>query len=502
MPLRIRPSFPGHAPLRARVLAGVLAVTLVVLGVFDVAAVTALRRYLYGQTDTQLHNVLALYRPFNLIFPPSGGASVDVRRQAVSARRGPRFVINGPRRVVTPALLDQYYVEVIAKGLPKPIVSGNSDLEPRLPANLTTLTAHARAETVTSANGRAQLLIQATKIGGFTLIVTTSLAGVHKTLNRLELILIIGSACAALLVGLGGAFVLRRGMRPIETMAAEADRISAGDLTDRVGPDDASTEVGRLGAALNGMLARIENSVREREAGQELTNRFFADASHELRTPLASLRANAELYQQGALTERYQVDEAMRRIVIESQRMGKLVDDMLRLARLDQHPGQQCEPVDLTALVSDCFDEAAATDPWRTWRADIADDLATLGDAELLRRAISNLLSNVSTHTPDGTTATVTAARQNGTVTISVSDNGPGVPPDQVHRIFDRFYRGTAPSPRPGAGLGLAIVEAIAAGHDGRAEAACDPPHGLRVTLTLPATVAADLAPVRAQAGR
>ena len=133
------------------------------------------------------------------------------------------------------------------------------------------------------------------------------------------------------------------------------------------------------------------------------------------------------------------------------QRMGKLVDDMLRLARLDQHPGQQCEPVNLTDLVSDCFDEAASADPRRTWRADIADDLAVTGDAELLRRAVTNLLGNITTHTPEGTTATLTAARSDGHVVIGVSDNGAGLPAGQLPRIFDRFYRGTAPSPRPGA---------------------------------------------------
>ena len=135
-------------------------------------------------------------------------------------------------------------------------------------------------------------------------------------------------------------------------MAAQADRITAGDLTDRVTPHHSGSEVGRLGAALNGMVARIEAAVQEREASQQQMRRFFADASHELRTPLASLRANAELYQQGALNSRDEVDEVMDRIVLETRRMGRLVDDMLRLARLGQHPGQSSEPVDLTAVVA------------------------------------------------------------------------------------------------------------------------------------------------------
>jgi two-component system OmpR family sensor kinase len=235
------------------------------------------------------------------------------------------------------------------------------------------------------------------------------------------------------------------------------------------------------------MLARIQNFIAEREASQEATRQFFADASHELRTPLASLRANAELYQQGALPERPQVDEAMRRITLESQRMSGLVDDMLRLARLDQHPDQEHEPVDVTALVTECAQRAQITDPRRTWRTDIAEGLDTPGDEELLRRAVDNLLANVHAHTPDGTVAAITAAQRDGSVAIEISDNGPGVPPAQLPRIFERFYRAGAPSHRPGSGLGLAIVTAITTAHKGTAEAALNAPHGLRVTLTLPA---------------
>ncbi len=192
-------------------------------------------------------------------------------------------------------------------------------------------------------------------------------------------------------------------------MAHQADRISAGDLTERVAPTDSGTEVGRLGTALNGMLGRIQTSVAEREASQEVMRSFFADASHELRTPLASLCANAELYQQGALAERSQVDEAMRRITLEGQRMSRLVDDMLRLARLDQHPDQRRDLVDLTALVGKCVERAQVADPARTWQGEIQPGLAVAGDEEQLSRAVDNLLANVQTHTPEGTVATITA---------------------------------------------------------------------------------------------
>jgi two-component system OmpR family sensor kinase len=314
----------------------------------------------------------------------------------------------------------------------------------------------------------------------------TTLTQVSSTLARVELIIGVGSAAVVLLIGAGVFIVLRLGLRPIEAMAAQADQMTAGDLAGRVAPHNLRSEVGRLGTALNGMLARIELTVREREASQEQMRRFFADASHELRTPLASLLANAELHQHGALTEPAQVIEVMRRVALETQRMGRLVDDMLRLARLGQHPGQCREPLDLTVLVADCAERARITDPGRRWQVDVAAGLKVKGDEELLRRAVDNLFANVLVHTPHGAAVTVAATSGDGQVRIEVSDDGPGIAADKLPRIFERFYRADTRASRPGSGLGLAIVAEVAAAHGGTAEAAPASPHGLRITLTLP----------------
>ena len=487
---------PRRAQLRTRVLAGVLLVTLAALAAFDVAGVTALRSYLIGQTDSELRNVARLYRLVSVNLPTPGGQVHAVKgkpRTWIPAPQGAvrQEVIAGPHFQVNVPLFQPFSVILLPGPRRQPargFVSGNPGLVPSIPIGLHAVTATPRTVTVASAHGNDRLrLLAVPEPGGRTLVVTTSLDKVNKTVDQLELILVIGSAVAGLLAAGGVAWIMRRGLRPIETMAAQADEITAGDLTDRVTTHDPRTEVGRLGTAINRMLARIENFIAEREASQEATRQFFADASHELRTPLASLRANAELYQQGALPERPQVDEAMRRITLESQRMSGLVDDMLRLARLDQHPDQEHEPVDVTALVTECTQRARITDPGRTWRAHIAEGLETPGDEELLRRAIDNLLANVHAHTPAGAVATITAAQRDGSVAIEISDNGPGVPPAQLPRIFERFYRAGAPSHRPGSGLGLAIVTAITTAHKGTAEAALNAPHGLRVTLTLPA---------------
>ncbi len=510
---------PRRAQLRTRVLAGVLAVTVIALVAFDFAAVGALRRYLVGHTDAQLRAVLSLYRPMTITRAanrihrgqrvsadfqrkvPVGlrqpaGLPQNVRPSAGRSRRSaggpPRVqVIAGPRLEGPAPILVPYGVGFVGGKSPREFVRGNPGLVPRVPPDqlLRLLAAHHGALTVISADGDVTLRLGAIREPGGFLYATTSLGDVNSTVDHLELILAIASVAVGLAVAGGIGLVLRRGLRPIERMAGQADKITAGDLTERVRPQDPGTEVGRLGAALNGMLTRIEASVSEREASQELTRRFFADASHELRNPLASLRANAELYQQGALREPAQVDEAMRRIAHEAQRMSALVNDMLRLARLDQQPGQQAEPVNVTALVTECAERAAITDPERTWHTDVAPDLVTTGDEELLRRAIDNLLANVRAHTPGHTTAALTAARCSGSITIEVSDDGPGVPPAQLARIFDRFYRGgPGRDGPPGAGLGLAIVNAVATTHHGTAQASLNDPHGLRIRLTLPAS--------------
>jgi len=475
---RLVSALVARTQLRMRVLAGVVAVTLVVLAAFDLIAVTTMRHYLYGQTKSQLSAAMPDLGELPALVS-SGGTTIS------------QFDI-----VWLPTGGTPHAIEIA--------LSGNEELHnAAVPAITNAIARTATREGFYTATVAGQLtMLERVSFGpAGSVAVGTSLAQVTNTVVRIELIIMIGSAAVVLLIAAGVFMVLRLGLRPIETMAAQADRITAGDLANRVAPRDPRSEVGRLGAALNGMLTRIETGVREREASQEQMRQFFADASHELRTPLASLLANAELHQHGALTEPAQITEVMRRMALETQRMGRLVDDMLRLARLGQHPGQCRELVDLTALVVDCAERVRVTDPSRRWEIDVDGGLELTGDEELLRRAVGNLCANVLVHTPQETAGRISATVRAGQVRIEVSDDGPGVAADKLPHIFERFYRGGTGASRPGSGLGLAIVAEVTAAHGGTAEAAPASPHGLCITLTLPVDQPGPVLPPRSRPG-
>jgi len=469
MKRRLRSALAARSQLRMRVMAGVVAVTLAALAVFDLIAVTTMHNYLYGQTRSQLDAVVQQARG-------------ELPALISATSRGP-----GGIEGLLPVTTGEFDIAWLPAG-GQPIVTeialnGGATIGTFSSAITRTVT---KPGVYTTPIAGQMTRLDRIRVSGGSIVAGTTLTQVKNTLAQIELIVMIGSAAVVLLIGAGVFLVLRLGLRPIEAMAAQADRITAGDLAGRVAPRNPRSEVGRLGAALNGMLTRIEATVQERAASQEQMRQFFADASHELRTPIASLLANAELHQHGALTEPGDVAEVMRRMALETQRMGRLVDDMLRLARLGQHPGQCREPIDLTALVADCAERVRITDPGRRWQVDVADGLEMSGDEELLRRAVDNLCANVLVHTPRDTAGAIAATASAGQIRIEVSDDGPGVTADKLPHIFERFYRAGAGASRPGSGLGLAIVAEVAAAHGGTAEATPASPHGLRITLALP----------------
>jgi signal transduction histidine kinase len=284
-------------------------------------------------------------------------------------------------------------------------------------------------------------------------------------------------------------------------MATTAKQITTrGDLTARMPVPSDQAEVGRLADAINTMLDRIEQAFSARLRSERKVRQFAADASHELRTPLTTIRGYAELYGQGALGPD-QLPNAMRRIDEESQRMSKLVAELLELARLDRTSSLDLSRTDLALLVRDAVADTSAVEPGRPVRMESPEQLMIIADEPRIRQILANLLANVREHTPPETPVTVRAARADHAALIEVADAGPGMRAEDAARAFDRFHRGNhdpdAAAGEAGSGLGLSIVQAIATAHNGHADLLSAPGRGTRVRVWLPArTGSPDAGPV------
>jgi two-component system OmpR family sensor kinase len=325
-----------------------------------------------------------------------------------------------------------------------------------------------------------------------------SLVEVEQTTEQLILIDVGVMMLLLTALAMGAAFVVRIGLRPLTAMEAVAADISGGNLSGRVPDADPHTEPGRLGLALNAMLTRIEGEVDARTASEQRLRQFVADASHELRTPLTSIRGWAELYRRGGAPPGPQLDETMARIEAESARMAVLVEDLLRLARMDQHRTLDLRRVDLLEIAADTIRDAHARVPGRqVLLAGLSDEEDTfepatvLGDDHGLRQVVTNLVANALSHTPAGTTVTVRVGLAGGDrAVLEVCDDGPGVPAEHASRIFERLYRADPSRTRAtggGSGLGLAIVAAIVRQHGGRVELLETPGGGATFRVDLPA---------------
>jgi two-component system OmpR family sensor kinase len=364
--------------------------------------------------------------------------------------------------------------------LPRPI------LPSRLPGSNTSRGVRVRTFTASSAAREAlHYRVLATALGpaGGTLIVAIPLTEVEATLHRLRVVEGVVSAVVLLVVAGLALWLVRVGLRPLAGIGETAGAIAAGDLTRRVEPADDKTEVGRLGLALNSMLAQIEAAFEERRASEGRLRRFVADASHELRTPLTSIRGYAELFRRGADSRPKDLAKTMRRIEETASRMGVLVDDLLLLARLDQGRPLEREPVELSLIVTDAVESARTIEPERPIDLEVNGPASVIGDEGRLRQVVDNLLDNVRVHTPAGTPVRVRVETHDHEVLLSVADEGPGVGPEIVSRVFERFYRGDPTRSRGtgGVGLGLAIVSAIVEAHGGRVSVAS--PHGAGATF-------------------
>ncbi|MUL42859.1 HAMP domain-containing histidine kinase [Streptomonospora sp. PA3] len=301
--------------------------------------------------------------------------------------------------------------------------------------------------------------------------VEPEMAGVHRTMRTLLLV----STAGLVLAGAAAWWVAGRILAPVRLVRQAAAQISEEDLTRRIevtGNDD----IAALAEQFNGMLDRLEQAFSTQR-------RFVDDAGHELRTPITIVRGHLELMGDDPDERR----EVVRLVTDELDRMARIVEDLLLLAKAQRPDFVRPEEVWLAELTGDIEAKVRALGE-RDWRLEHVAEGAVLADPQLITQAMVQLASNAVRHTRPGDTIRIGSAMSpDGSATLWVADSGPGIPPEEHERIFERFSRGSASAGRPGAGLGLAIVRAIADAHHGRAAVHSAPGQGAVFTLTLPA---------------
>jgi len=498
--------------LRARLLLALGAVAIAALAVADVSIYSALRASLFNKVDQSLiEQSAALARPSDHdhtlpchqsgAFPfggaPNGGGTTNP----------------GPAPHVPVLLFSSSFMALVPVGSPPhknecPAYVGGHAYKPLLPSTFTGFSRASNGAQVTSftapatKKGGPEFEVRVTLLPGRReLVVASPITETESTLHHLALIELAVSAGAVLAALLAGWWLVRLGLRPLTAVERTAENIAAGDLQHRVPNENARTEVGKLARTLNVMLERIETAFAARLASEERLKasdrrlrQFVGDASHELRTPIAAVAAYAELFDRGAADNEADLARVMAGIRSETARMDRLVADLLTLARLDEGQPMEDRAVELVTLCAEAVQTARTVAPQWPLALVATRPVEVQGDPHGLRQVLDNLLANVRSHTPEGTAAEVRVDIDGTEAIVVVSDHGPGLPGDQVHRVFERFFRAdpSRSRTRGGAGLGLSIVEAIVTAHGGSVSASSAPGQGMTITVRLPASSPSD----------
>ncbi|MFJ7413017.1 sensor histidine kinase [Streptomyces sp. NPDC098077] len=508
--------------LRTRLVVSAVSLIAVVAAVIGSVTAIAFHSYLYGKLDDQLRSVAERAQR------PPGPGPVPVP-QALRAAGPLGFVGGGGQPLGTfGALLGEDGDVTASKVVEDSGLRAQESAKPltgeqrsALEAAAPTLGEGARSVDLPGLGGYR--VEAATTAEGYTVLVGIPSAEVSGALTTLIVVEVCVTAAGLLAASIAGTVLVGVALRPLRRVAATATRVSelplhSGEvaLLERV-PDaeaDPRTEVGQVGAALNRMLGHVGSALAARQESETRVRQFVADASHELRTPLASIRGYAELTRRatggreapepGPVTR-----HALGRIESEADRMTGLVEDLLLLARLDAGRPLSYGSTDLLPLVVDAVSDARVADqgapgqvapgqeePGRVvpgrgalhrWRLELpAEPVTVRADPDRLQQVLVNLLANARTHTPPGTTVTVSvrpSARAGGPVTLEVGDDGPGIPAELLPHVFERFARGDASRSRGAGkggatgstGLGLAIVQAVVSAHGGRVRVESEP---------------------------
>ncbi len=464
----------ADASLRVRVTAAaaiLVALTSLMTGLLGTAL---LRSYLYNRADAQLRDFAAV-------------ASRVLERSHLPVRPSGQQTL--------PA---QFLVEVVsADGQVQTAETPLHDAD-SLRLSAAQLRDEGNPFTVSEAGGPAhswRVLVQPLS-GGRHTIIAFSLDDLNSTVTRLQVAdALAGAIAIAVLAGIGLPLV-RASLAPLRRIEATAAAIAGGDLSRRIDHPSRSTEVGRLADALDIMLGRIEAAYLAREEGEaralrseDRMRQFVADASHELRTPLTSVRGLAEFgVQQGNTASPDELLRLMTLIQHEASRMGRLVEDLVVLARFDSGRPLDRRHVDLASIAAQAVQAARIVDAERPVSLLAVDPVIVYADEDRLRQVIDNLLGNAMRHTPPRSPVTVSVTSTTAIGEITVADNGPGMTAEHAAHVFERFYRtdDARTRARGGVGLGLSIAASLVAAHGGDIIVDTQPGQGAAFHVRLP----------------
>ncbi|MFB4285321.1 sensor histidine kinase [Nonomuraea sp. MTCD27] len=462
-------------PLRVKLIASMLALLGFGMTFIGLVSVSVLHGYLLDRVDSQLHLLNA--RMHNKV-RNDWKKDRETDDRPILIESDAIALVREPGGEFVPMLSDR---DVDTK--PKPVLSPSPGTDPY---------------TAPALSGGGEWRVLESVYQRRTLVVAVDLEEVDAITRRLVLIEVLGGGGILLILAVVGITIVRRSMRPLGQIERTAEAIAAGELGRRVPDGDPRTEVGGLARSLNGMLAQIEAAFAARSASEAAARRsedrmrqFVGDASHELRTPLTSIRGFAEYARQNPGAD---PAELMQRVEKAAGRMSLLVDDLLLLARVDQQRPLQMRPVDMLALAADAVQDARILAPDRVIKLDVVGGAALIvsGDEVRLRQVISNLVTNAIVHTEPGSPIIVRAGAGTDRLFVEVVDAGPGLTPEQVEHVFERFYRADSARSRRrsaedrGSGLGLAIVQALVRAHGGSVTVDSSPASGSTFRVELP----------------
>ncbi|MEU3516043.1 HAMP domain-containing sensor histidine kinase [Streptomyces sp. NPDC006654] len=445
--------------LGTRLALGLGALALVVFAVVGTALTTYMRDYLSAQLDDQLG-----------LAQTAQSKSIE-QSGSLQGKKYYRWY---------------YAVYDVSNGVPvlrKPEEAGD------LPADIDDLTSVAKAQIAAGTEvlrtenltGEGEYRLRGCAVEpGVVLVSGAPMDSIDDTVRQLVTVQVVAFGLALLALVVFGRRLLRNGLEPLSDMAHTAHGIASHNLTEsaarlplRAAKRGGGPEVEELRTAFNTMLEHIDHSLAVRAEAEQRLRRFVADASHELRTPLMSVRGYADLFQYAAANQPEERDRHLARLRAEAARMGVLLDDLLLLARLDAAEVEtplRVEDTDLVELVREAADAFRAARAGHPLTVAVGTEPVPLRiDPVRIRQVLDNLLTNAAVHTPAGTPVSVTVEVADGSASVRVTDQGPGVPAADRARVFDRFYRvdKARSRDRGGSGLGLSVARALVEAHGG-----------------------------------